>query len=178
MNLFDYAKAELFRSNADHRHPFRYFYLATIGSYPEVRTVVKRRVDPDLTLLFFTDARSPKVEQIRSNAKVSALFYHPKKKLQIRMKGQAALVSEEDEDFRQFLNQIRQSPALKDYTTREAPGSVVNDEAELLFGPEVYFLPVRLRPLYLDILQLGKERHQRSAYSWKEGEWQEERLVP
>ena len=45
MILFDLAKAELIRSNADRRHPFRYLSLATHGVYPEIRTVVKRKND-------------------------------------------------------------------------------------------------------------------------------------
>ena len=79
MELFKLAKAELLRSNADRRHPFLYFTLATFGQYPEARTVVKRHAGQDLSLLFFTDSRKHKVRQIKKNAKVSALFYHPNK---------------------------------------------------------------------------------------------------
>lgn len=46
MKLFNLAQAELLRSNADRRHPFLYFTLATFGRYPEARTVVNRHVNP------------------------------------------------------------------------------------------------------------------------------------
>jgi pyridoxine/pyridoxamine 5'-phosphate oxidase len=179
MELITLAKAELRRSNADRKHPFRYFNFATLGEFPEVRTVVSRKVDLDLTLTFFTDARSPKVQQIKKNKQVSALFYHPGKKLQIRMNGLAELVDQRHGDFDRLLNEVKQTSSLKDYTTLQAPGSTVPDEAKLLFGDEVYFLAIKIKPIKLDVLQLGREGHRRSAYAKNEsGEWEEAVLVP
>lgn len=179
MELLSLAKAELRRSNADRKHPFRYFYFATLGEFPEVRTVVNRKVDLDLTLTFFTDARSPKVQQLKKTPKVSALFYHPGKKLQIRMNGWAELVDQGHGDFDRLLNQVKQTSSLKDYTTLQAPGSTVSDEAESLFGDEVYFLAIKVHPIKLDILQLGREGHRRTAYIRQEGEaWEATALVP
>lgn len=179
MELLTLAKAELRSSNADRKHPFRYFYFATLGDFPEVRTVINRKVDLDLTLTFFTDARSPKVQQIRKNKQVSALFYHPDKKLQIRMSGLAELVDKRHGDFDRLLNEVKQTSSLKDYTTLQAPGSTVPDEAELLFGDEVYFLGIKIKPIKLDILQLEREGHRRSAYAKNEnGEWAATVLVP
>lgn len=179
MELLTLAKAELRRSNADRKHPFRYFYFATLDEFPEVRTVVNRKVDLDLTLTFFTDARSPKVQQLQKNPKVSALFYHPNKKLQIRMSGLAELVDQAHGDFDRLLNEVKQTSSLKDYTTLQAPGSTVSEEAKLLFGDEVYFLAIKIHPVKLDILQLGREGHLRSAYVKQEGEaWKATTLVP
>ena len=87
MELFNLAQAELLRSNADRRHPFLYFTLATFGRYPEARTVVNRHVNAGLSVLLFTDRRTSKVSQARESPRVTALFYHPKKKLQVRMNG-------------------------------------------------------------------------------------------
>ena len=180
MDLLELAKTELLRSNVDRKHPFRLLYLSTWGVYPEVRTVVKRKIDSDLNLTFFTDSRSPKVEQIRNNSKVSALFYHPKKKLQIRLYGQAILIDEGHGDFDRYLQTIKQSPSLKDYTTIQAPGSSLPQEEEAvgLFGEEVYFLAVEIHAQKLDVLQLGKESHQRSIFIRQEDEWLEQPLVP
>lgn len=179
MELLTLAKTELRRSNADRKHPFRYFYFATLGEFPEVRTVVNRKVDLDLTLTFFTDARSPKVQQLKKNPKVSALFYHPEKKLQIRMSGLAERIDQAHGDFDRLLNEVKQTSSLKDYTTLQAPGSTVSDEAKLLFGDEVYFLAIKVQPLKLDILQLGRDGHRRSAYAKNDlGEWKEAILVP
>ena len=180
MDLLELARAELLRSNADRKHPFRLMYISTFGEYPEVRTVVKRRINPDLKLTFFTDSRSPKVAQIRNNPKVAALFYHPKKKLQIRLYGHAQLIDEGHGDFNRYLQSVKESPALKDYTTLQAPGLPLSagTEANALFGDEVHFIAIEIDPEKLDILQLGRESHNRSLYQQIAGEWQEQPLVP
>ena len=178
MNLLALAKTELLSSNSVRQHPFRYFSLGTMGDYPEVRMVVKRKVDQDLTLTFFTDTRSPKVKQIQQNEKVSALFYHPEKKLQIRMNGEAQLLAEEEVTLQQFLRQIKQSGFLKDYMTMQAPGSALEEEAEVLFGSQVHFSAISIMPVYIDVLQLGVDRHLRSAYSLVRGSWSEVKMVP
>ncbi|MCB9267443.1 MAG: pyridoxamine 5'-phosphate oxidase family protein [Lewinellaceae bacterium] len=178
MELFELATAELLGSNAGRRHPFLYFTLATFGQYPEARTVVARQVSPGLDILFFTDPRSPKVIQIRENPKVSALFYHPKKKLQLRMNGRADIIAEGEDGYDPLLNQVKNSGSLKDYSTRQPPGSVVAKETDIEFVEDLHFLPIRIRPLYIDVLQLGRETHQRRGYTLEKGIWQEAILVP
>lgn len=180
MSLLEQAKVELLRSNVDRKHPFRLLYLSTIGEFPEVRTVVKRHIDSDLKLTFFTDSRSPKVEQIWDNPKVSALFYHPKKKLQIRLYGEACLIDEGHGDFDRYLQSVKASPSLKDYTTLQAPGSSLEEEEEAsaLFGKEIHFTAIEVQAQKLDVLQLGREHHQRSCYYLEEEGWREEPLVP
>ncbi|MCI5081664.1 MAG: pyridoxamine 5'-phosphate oxidase family protein [Saprospiraceae bacterium] len=178
MSLLDLAKAELLRSNADKRHPFRYFTLGTLSEYPELRTVVKRKTENELETILFTDSRTPKVEQIRQNNKVSLHFYHPKKKLQIRINGQAELIEEGHTDYDEFYNQIKSAPSLKDYTTQKRPGTEVKEESQILFGDDIHFIAIRVHPEYLDILQLGSDHHQRSAYFKNGREWEEKVLVP
>lgn len=178
MSLLQLAKSELLRANADRKHPFRNFWLGTFGAYPEVRTVVKRKIYEDLTTLFFTDSRSPKIQQIRENDKVTALFYHARKKLQVRIKGHALISDPEGDEYRELLQRIWQSAAMKDYTSLFAPGSEQTDEAEALFGEEVNFAAVKIVPVELDILQLGTQAHTRMRYT-REGEaWLEQKLVP
>lgn len=180
MDLFEQANAELIRSNADRKHPFRLMYLSTFGEYPEVRTVVKRKVDPDLNLIFFTDSRSPKVTQIRDNPKVSVLFYHPKKKLQLRLYGKAVLIDHGHGDFDRYWQSVQGAPSLQDYTTVKAPGSPIGQESEAqaLFGEEVYFVAVQILTEKLDVLQLGRESHQRSRFVRDKDNWIQQELVP
>lgn len=178
MELFELAKAELLRSNTDHRHPFRYFSLATFGLFPEVRTVVAREVSQSLSVLFFTDSRTPKVAQIKENPRVSALFYHPKKKLQARIKGMAELIGKGHEAYPSLLERVKNSDALKDYTAVLAPGSKVKDTLDVIYGDSLHFMAIRINPLQMDVLQLGKGQHQRRGYTWEEGEWAEAILVP
>jgi len=178
MTLIALAKSELLRANADRKHPFRTFSLGTFGAYPEIRTVVKRKTYEDLSTLFFTDSRSPKILEIRQNPKVSALFYHPRKKLQVRLKGEAQICPPEEAEYQDFLNRIKQSPALKDYTTAQAPGAPISGPEVALFDETIHFAAVKIKAQELDILQLGDQAHERMLYVWELGAWRESRLVP
>ncbi len=177
MELFLLAQAELIRSNADRRHPFRYFWLTTLDHFPEVRTVVQRKAETDFRITFFTDARSPKVQHILKNPRVSALFYHPKKKLQLRLNAEAT-VQTSGEPYRSFRQEVEQSGSLKDYTSRRAPGTPIQEGIEAQAGEEVNFAVVQLNPVRLDILQLGREHHLRARYRLQNGVWEEQKVVP
>jgi len=177
MELLTEAKDAFFRSNVDKKHPFRYFTLVTFGeTYPEARTVVSRGVDQSLKVLIFTDVRSPKVAQVQANGQVSALFYHSKQKLQVRMKGEAHLIDEKHKDYATYLHQVKSSPSIQDYTTTEAPGSIL--DGDITHGETLHFIAIQVIPHQLDILKLDREQHQRARYV-KEGEnWVEQKLVP
>jgi hypothetical protein len=178
MSLLQQAKAELLRSNADKKHPFRYCSLSTLAEYPETRMVVTRKVSQNLELTFFTDSRTPKVKQIQANNKVTALFYHPRKRLQIRVKGIATIIGEGHTDYPNYLHQVQQSPSLRDYTTLQIPGSPLTTES-VVHGTDIHFLTILVESLFLDILLLSREGHRRSAYYYMEnGQWKEEHLVP
>jgi pyridoxine/pyridoxamine 5'-phosphate oxidase len=59
---------------------------------PEMRTVVLRRVDAEHRLLaFHTDARADKTVHIAANPQVAWIFYDPKRRLQLRIKGMASV---------------------------------------------------------------------------------------
>ncbi|MCB0583691.1 MAG: pyridoxamine 5'-phosphate oxidase family protein [Phaeodactylibacter sp.] len=178
MELFNLAQAELLRSNADRRHPFLYFTLATFGRYPEARTVVNRHVNAGLSVLLFTDRRTSKVSQARESPRVTALFYHPKKKLQVRMNGRAVLIDEGHEEYAQLLERVKSAGNLKDYTTRQAPGSPIAGKPDIEYGEDIHFLAIRIQPEYIDVLQLGREAHRRSGYTLRDGQWEEAVLVP
>ncbi len=177
MNLLQVARTELLRSNTDREHPFRLMTLATQALYPEVRTVVKRHISEEMTIRFYTDARSPKVGQMRQQPWVSCLFYHPRQQLQVRVKGQAQLV-QEGPIYATCLEQITQSTGLRDYTTEQAPGSSLLEATRLDPGGSIHFLVVEVVSAEIEVLQLNREQHQRSVFFWQENEWTERRLVP
>ena len=180
--LFEQAKQELMRSNVDRKHPFRFFYLGTMAldrQGPAVRTVVKRGIDADLKLLCYTDARSPKMQQIVANPKVSVLFYHPRKQLQIRMKGNAQIIDEELDLYKKHLNIVQQSRSITDYTTDEAPGNILGPgQMNPLFSTTIHFALIRIKPLELDILQLNRDGHQRILCQCSERGWKIQAVIP
>ena len=178
MELLTIAKAELLRSNADQDHPFRYFCFGTQGDFPELRTVVKREVLEDLSVVFFTDSRTPKVQQIQMEPKVSALFYHPLKQLQIRIKGSARLIDEEHQAYPKYFQQVQQGLAKKDYSSLGIPGTPSKDESEIIYGDTIHLMVVKIIPQEFDIVQLGQDRHYRSRYRKNDMIWIETKLVP
>lgn len=178
MSLLQLTKTELFRTETDRQHPFGTFALATYSTFPEIRTVVLRKVYEDLSILFFTDTRSPKVQQIQAHEQVSALFYHPHLRLQLRIKGKGVLLNPEGAEYLQFLDRIKSSRSVKDYTTAHAPGSVLEEPGASLFKEAIHFTAVKIEPLELDILQLGDVGHTRMLYRQKNAQWEAFPLIP
>ncbi|WP_343486789.1 pyridoxamine 5'-phosphate oxidase family protein [Allomuricauda sp. d1] len=177
--LFQQLRNELVNGSSKKGHPFRYFTLATndASKNTRLRTVVLRKVSDDLTLTFYTDRRSVKIKHIEKNNSVSALFYHPKKLLQITMQGTA--VVETDMGHIESLWKGIQTKARKDYTTYHAPGSFIKnpDEVEYLTD-ENHFCVVHVQPSKIEYLRLKRPNHIRAAFEIKHGDWQGNFLVP
>jgi pyridoxine/pyridoxamine 5'-phosphate oxidase len=178
MKLFDLATKELNRSNVDRRHPFKYFQLATLDEYPEIRTIVNRNIAEDLSITFFTDGRSPKVDQIKKDPRVSVHFYHENKRLQIRIKGHSRIIKNTDQRYIQYLNQLKNTNSLRDYSSIEAPGTSVINATQILLGETAHFTAVQIKPWYMDIFLLGEKSHERCSYEYINDAWQETVLVP
>ncbi len=75
------------------RSPFHTSCVATINNGEvSTRTVVLRKAHPLLKeLRFHTDTRSNKWKELQNNDSISALFYDPSTRVQIRVKGKAIL---------------------------------------------------------------------------------------
>ena len=92
--LFQNLREELNRGFIESNHPFKYFTLGTVGldNMARLRTVVLRNISENLMLTFYTDKRSKKIRHITENNKVSLLFYHPEKMIQIKIEGIATIL--------------------------------------------------------------------------------------
>jgi hypothetical protein len=73
--------------------PFHWPVLGTTGKDGcSLRTVILRELLlPDRILVCHTDSRATKALELYGSHRVSWLFYHPKKKVQVRITGQATL---------------------------------------------------------------------------------------
>lgn len=179
MNLLPYTRAELLQSNTKKGHPFHYFYFSTLGEYPETRMVVNRGISQDLEITFFTDSRTPKVEQIRENSKVSAVFYHPLKQLQVRIYGTASLMTRKDTGYEVYLKQVLENANwTKDYASEYIPGTPKKDEGTLIYGNTMNLVVVKMQPVKLDMVLLGEKQHHRSKCELVRGIWTETVVVP
>ncbi len=176
MNLLKKAEAALIRSNQDRKHAFRLCQLATYnGEYPELRTVVKRRMLNDWQFLIYTDRRSPKAMEIEAHPSVSLHFYDSRKQLQVRIRGQAELQIE-GTLFEQELQLVQQMPSVQDYTSLLPPSSPL--EMPLQHGSFLHFGLILIKTAELDVLELSREGHQRALYRRGIKGWEEQLLVP
>jgi pyridoxamine 5'-phosphate oxidase len=75
------------------KHEFHSFCIANMGDlYPEGRTVILRDFEPEKrSVIFHTDARSPKYQQLSANPRVVSIFYGRIMKMQLRFKAIAIL---------------------------------------------------------------------------------------
>jgi len=102
--------------------PFRTPVLGTTGPNGcNLRTVVLRRIiEAERILICHTDFRSSKIDDLRQQARVNWLFYHPQEKIQLRFDGQATLHTTDDLADEQWA--ASQLMSRRIYCTLDAPG--------------------------------------------------------
>ncbi len=178
-SFFKEIKEELRSGLSEKGHPFRYFTLGTVGldRMARLRTVVLRKLSGDMSLTFFTDARSKKIIHIKENNKVSLLFYHPEKMLQLKVEG-LAKTNRDPTLLKKYWSEVN-GPSKKDYTTALAPGSRISDPDTLDYlDAEDYFCAVEVNPHKIEYLKLKRPNHVRIRFSRTADGWKSEFLVP
>jgi pyridoxine/pyridoxamine 5'-phosphate oxidase len=177
-HFLEEAKRELVNGHSKKRHPFRNLVLATNeNGKPRQRTVVLRKTLIDLSLVIYTDKRTQKITDIENNSEFSALFYHPKKLLQIRVEGKAELITDK-EQIATYWHTVQES-SRKDYTTSTAPGTPIQNPDDVAYqSEENYFCPVRLLPNSIEYLRLKRPNHLRIMFSRTDTDWSGAFLVP
>lgn len=178
-NFLKEISHELLCGITEKGHPFRCFALGSLGLKDNVglRTVVLREVSENLRLTFYTDDRSPKIVEIQQNDSVSALFYHPEKKWQLSIKGNAVI--EGNRDFLEHAWNSLPKKSKKDYTTAVAPGSLLGETDDLTYlGAKNHFSMVHIVPSFIDFLKLGDSHHIRIQFSLEDGDWKGTFVVP
>ena len=111
--------------NSSH-DPFHWPVLGTVGKNgSSLRTVILRQfILPDRILVCHTDSRAAKACEIRNSDKVSWLFYHPKKKVQLRVSGRATLHT--DDQFAEVQWAHTRITSRLNYCTIESPGTPID----------------------------------------------------
>lgn len=115
----------LFQATVKRNDPMRTPVMGTVSpNGPRLRTVVLRQADTQQKkLLFFTDIRSSKIQEIGQTPAISTLYWHPQKKVQIRCRGQASW-SHQDKQCREIWEKLN-AAGRRSYATGEAPGTSV-----------------------------------------------------
>ncbi len=177
--FFEELKDELQKGAREKGHPFRFVVLATVGleKVARLRTVVLRKVYNGLDLVFYTDNRSKKLLHIKENNRVSLLFYHPKKMLQIRMEGLARATTDKTNLEKQWGD--IHSDSKKEYKTSAVPGSrISNPDSVEYLDTGNHFCMVEIEAFKIEYLKLKRPNHVRVQFSKTDNSWQSEFLVP
>jgi hypothetical protein len=106
--------------------PFHWPVLGSIGKdVPNLRMVILRKVMvPERILVCHTDARAPKVQEIRDAERVCWLFYHPKKMVQLRITGTATLHTDDPLAEEQWA--AARPTSRLNYCAVEPPGTPID----------------------------------------------------
>ena len=181
----------LFQAATKRNEPLRNTILSTYdGQAPQSRVIVLRKVDKqNRNLLFFTDYRSPKVQEIIQHPAVSVLGWHDKRNVQIRMIGQASI--EKDTTSTKSYWEKLNTRGRTSYATTKAPG--LPQEAYSTGLPDFWnktsspsetniayenFCLIHVTINLMDCLHLHPEGHERASFEWKEDKWDMKWLVP
>ncbi|CAB1085497.1 hypothetical protein D1AOALGA4SA_12985 [Olavius algarvensis Delta 1 endosymbiont] len=159
------------------------FHCPVLGTSREdgscLRTVILRQFDSVARrLTCHTDSRAAKVREISRCANVAWLFYHPKKKVQIRVSGPATLHTADDFADEQWA--AAKATSRLNYCAAEPPGSVIEqpasglpdfllNKAPTLLNTEPgrkNFMVIAGRIESLDWLQLSLLGNRRARFEW------------
>lgn len=177
------AWARLLSGAASGRHAFHTPVLATVGDggEPDARVVVLRRVDPaERVLICHTDARSPKLLQLRDRPRAAWCFYDASAKLQLRCWGVTTTHTGDamaDERWAASAPSSRRcylaphppgepsptpSPNLPEAVRGRVP------EVDETLPGRAHFAAIRTVIDRIDWLYLAHDGHRRACFSWSE----------
>ena len=172
--------------------PFHWPVLGTTTAEGcSLRTVILRQVKvPDRILVCHTDARSAKVQEIMNCSQTSWLFYHPKKKIQVRIVGDATLHAHDpfaerhwaDTSITSRLNYCASHPpgARIDKPSSGLPDVLLNKIPTLLETERCRknFMVIVLRIFSMDWLLLKITGNRRALFEWDKDRLHASWLVP
>ncbi len=184
--------SRLINGSLSSKNPFHFPTIATVNNgFPEVRTLVLRKVlAAEKTLIFYTDYRSPKLEQIKKNNAVSWLFYDGRASIQLRIKTIAS-IHHQDDTALMCWNESRLE-SRKCYLVQPAPSSISAyptaglpenfDEANLnedsIAAGYKNFAVVKNKVVEIDWLLLNRDGHRRAQFIFGENEVKQHWIVP
>lgn len=178
-DLFEETWRELRCGYEAKNHPFRSCCLATMENSGKIklRTVNLRLVTEEKNLLFYTDLRSGKISQIRTNPSASVLFYNPNTNLQISLCG-TVLIHEDSQVWTDHFHTI-EGRSLNDYNTEDAPGKPIKNPINVRRNKKINFAVLEFIPECLEYLKLRQEPNRiRASFELREKEWVKTFLVP
>lgn len=173
----------LAESKKSYKAPFHSGVVATVDAqWPQLRTVILRRVDVAARKLFFhTDIRSPKVAQLKQQPGMSWLFYEADLRVQLRMQATATIHSD-NQIANEGWEQSRLASRLT-YTTSSPAGAVLTTpelidlnrkevEPELIEIAWKNFCVVETTVHKMDWVFLNKDGNRRALFDYNNHNYQ------
>jgi pyridoxamine 5'-phosphate oxidase len=154
----------LAQAAAQREHPFRLMSLATVdGAAAALRTVVLREVAADRQqLIFFTDARSPKVAQMGAHPEGSLMVWSAALGWQLRLRV-ALSVQTDGLAVSSRWARLKLSPAAQEYLSPLPPGApVAQHQPER--ATRAQFAVVTAQVMAMDWLELHADGHRRARF--------------
>jgi hypothetical protein len=180
------------RGAANYHDPFHWPVLGTTGKEgPQMRCVIFREFSlPDRILVCHTDARAAKVREISEDLNVSWLFYHPKRKVQLRISGHATLHVDDHFADRQWAatklsSRLNYCATAPPGTPLESPSSGLPEfllnKVPNLFETEKgrqHFAAISCRIDAIDWVVLRVSGNRRARFEWDEAGLNARWLIP
>lgn len=160
------------------------FHLPVIGTNanfgPNLRTIVLRDIiRKEKKLIFHTDIRSAKIQELKKDNRISFLFYDKSKRLQYRIGTTATIHTNDELADQQWGNSnlssrrcyLAESPTIiKDKPSHGLPDHLYGSlpEAEESEAGRINFVVVSCRVNFIDWLWLHHKGHRRAQFRYDE----------
>lgn len=177
---------QLLKAPKSFRHPWHQGTVASVdGQQARARIVVLQAVEaPDLKLRFHTDRRASKVGQLELAPRIEWLFYQPASRIQLRLTGEAEVLTSGPDWESAWKNTVLQSRRC--YLAPLPPATPVPDisvnlpagmenrhpSAEESEAGRANFAIVNCRIQALDWMFLHHNGHLRCLIENQNGQWQ------
>jgi len=153
------------------QHEWRVAVLATVDDgLPDARNIVVREVDArERRLVFYTDARSPKVRQIEATPQGTLMFWSRALGWQLRMQVRLAVETSGLAVSSRWAR-LQTSAGADDYLAAQAPGSPLHAPLAAL-GTRSHFAMIEAMAETVDWLELHPEGHRRALFGTGGPKW-------
>jgi hypothetical protein len=152
-------------------HEWRVAVLATVDDgQADARSIVLREVDAaERRLIFYTDARSPKVRQIEASPQGTLIFHSHELGWQLRMQVRLAVETDGLAVSSRWAK-LQTSAGAKDYLAAAAPGSPLDAPLADL-GVRGHFAMIEAMAETVDWLELHPQGHRRALLGGNGSRW-------
>jgi hypothetical protein len=152
-------------------HEWRVAVLATVDDgQADARSLVLREVDAaERRLVFYTDARSPKVRQIEQSPQGTLIFYSRELGWQLRMQVRLNVETSGLAVSSRWAK-LQTRAGARDYQSVAAPGRALDAPLSEL-GVRGHFAMIEAMAEKVDWVELHPQGHRRAVFSGERSHW-------